>query len=483
MYHLLSKLLCALSLFIMSTAQAIVIRHDVDDQLYQNLAKKFIASVVTLDGCVGTVIDKEWILTAAHCVSKQQNIPFLLQHLDRKYPVKEIYQHPNFSEENYQNDIALLQLEWPIENAEITSLYSEKNEINKAVFFVGNGGFGNGKDGVLNSRPIYRAATNTVVAVSESHLSFIFNANNNATALEGISGPQDSGGPALIERDNKLFIAGVSSWQKNRGVEGLYGVTEYYARVSTTTDWIQSTIKANRSIHGVIHPLITALENNNQIEIDEYFTKNTTWQGNSLVERQLLLSLIYQLPIGQAKRVFAYYPKLMRQLINGQPLAVYVIEHGNWPLLTLLIDAGVGLEHKNVYAESLLIQLLRAPINLKQLAGVLDKLLVRGFDINSRDDRGNTALALAVYLAHRDTNYESLQLLLDKGADLNIPANDGYTPLMYVAELGDEPLSQLLIKYGANIHLKDNAGKTALDYANDKNHMALTPILSKKNKL
>ena len=56
--------------------------------------------------------------------------------------------------------------------------------------------------------------------------------------------PGDSGGPALLEKDGTLLIAGISSGQDNRaqGKEGVYGVLEYYTRVSAYAQWIDETI-------------------------------------------------------------------------------------------------------------------------------------------------------------------------------------------------------------------------------------------------
>jgi secreted trypsin-like serine protease len=65
------------------------------------------------------------------------------------------------------------------------------------------------------------------------------------TRLEGISGPGDSGGPALINVAGEYLIVGISSGQSTgatNGLEGRYGVTEYYTRVSTYADWIADTI-------------------------------------------------------------------------------------------------------------------------------------------------------------------------------------------------------------------------------------------------
>jgi hypothetical protein len=68
--------------------------------------------------------------------------------------------------------------------------------------------------------------------------------SSNATDLEGISGPGDSGGPAYIKRDGILYVIGVSSGQDSRPSkthkQGSYGVFEYYVRVSHFSDWIRS---------------------------------------------------------------------------------------------------------------------------------------------------------------------------------------------------------------------------------------------------
>lgn len=63
--------------------------------------------------------------------------------------------------------------------------------------------------------------------------------------LELGCGPGDSSGPAFIRKGNDYFIAGISSGQSTSatgGREGVYGVTEYYTRVSTYIGWIEETI-------------------------------------------------------------------------------------------------------------------------------------------------------------------------------------------------------------------------------------------------
>ncbi|HBZ39023.1 MAG TPA: serine protease, partial [Balneola sp.] len=72
--------------------------------------------------------------------------------------------------------------------------------------------------------------------------------SEDALPLEGISGPGDSGGPALWFDGDQAYILGVSSHQNGRGMgkpEGVYDVYEFYTRVSEFTDWIETELKNN----------------------------------------------------------------------------------------------------------------------------------------------------------------------------------------------------------------------------------------------
>jgi ankyrin repeat protein len=165
--------------------------------------------------------------------------------------------------------------------------------------------------------------------------------------------------------------------------------------------------------------------------------------------------------------------------LNDVPLSVYAIEYKHWPLFELLIDQGINIEHKNTYGESYVTQLLMSDSDKLNIARILNKLLERKLNINAQDDRGNTALAFAVYLANRDKAYKKVSLLLASGANPNIAAYDGYTPLMDMARAGNKSLVLMLLEYGAKTELQDNRGQTALDYAiqqGDKDIIALLKV-------
>ena len=112
------------------------------------------------------------------------------------------------------------------------------------VTFAGRGHSGDGLTGPDVRDGRLRAATNRIEAVRQNWLTFLFDAPPTGTDLEGISGPGDSGGPAFMMVGGTTYLVGISSGQDSRatGKEGVYGVTEYYVRVSSYADWIRKTM-------------------------------------------------------------------------------------------------------------------------------------------------------------------------------------------------------------------------------------------------
>tara|TARA_R110002111_G_scaffold166657_1_gene232524 strand:+ start:326 stop:1771 length:1446 start_codon:yes stop_codon:yes gene_type:complete len=477
-YHIKVTLLIIV-FFTATMAQAIVIRHDIDDKDYQKLAERYKDSITYNDGCVGTVIDPSWVLTAAHCVTPKEQRPLFIEHLGKKYPVELIKVHPKNNTETNAYDMALLRLKWPMNNSRPAILYPLSDEQGKQVTFVGNGNFGNGIKGIISTKAILRAATNIITGASPSQLSFTFDKPEHALRLEGISGPHDSGGPAFIEQDGKLYIAGVSSWQDNQGIEGIYGVTEYYARVSPQQQWIKNILQKYKATPAMQHALLVAIKTASADTLTKQFSQHLTWKNNTNLTRELLIQLIYQLPSERSQKVINAVPELATLTLNNISLPSYVIEQGNWPLFEALIDLGINIHEKNIYGESFLTQLLMPYPQALALSPLLDKLLENNLDINARDERGNTALALATYLTNRDNNLQRVQLLLEKNADPNIGDLENYTPLMYIASVGNRELAALFLKYGAKIDLKDSTGKSALDHLREHNRKVLTPLLTK----
>lgn len=235
-----------------SFQEEIFVAYDTIDQLLKpSLIRASEPEVAFRDRCdgMGTLIRPNWILTAAH-VATELSMDKEIGFVNKLYSIQQIVLHPgfvNYSEEmditKVKNDIALIQLTAPVQAVSPLPLYEHTDELNKIVTFVGQGDYGNGLIGPDRVDGKTRIATNRIEKVDEQWLLFKFDAPPNTTELEGISGPGDSGGPALIKTEAGWALAGISSGQDAGTLgEGYYNVWEYYTRVSSYVGWIDSVI-------------------------------------------------------------------------------------------------------------------------------------------------------------------------------------------------------------------------------------------------
>jgi len=252
---------CAVATIPFTSLSAIIIRHDTPDEHYLADESGFpaIGSMFRTDNgfrdCVVTLIAPQWLITAKHCTMD----PGLDQaiasgdysvHLGvrKMAQVDRIMRMPDVGDDPLLTDVALLHLAEPVTNVAPLALYSGGDDKGRIVFFPGWGDRGTGTDGI-HAEPDgkFRVAENRIEAVSGNHIVFRFDDPRSdleqALALEGVSGPGDSGGPALISTPSGLQVAGISSFQRNFGQrEGTYNVDEYYIRISSVRQWIDKTI-------------------------------------------------------------------------------------------------------------------------------------------------------------------------------------------------------------------------------------------------
>lgn len=243
------RLLAGVSLLCVS-AEAIVRRHDRDDAAYQELARspQWRAAVEVGGVSGGTLIDESWVLTAAHATDVLGPFERIVRVGGRTYPIAAVWTHADYNGSTSGTDIALLRLGEPVKDVPPALLYDAEDEEGREVTFVGQGQPGVGLTGpVVEAKPRWRAARNRVTAVQGATLRFNFDAPPAGEELEGISGPGDSGGPAFIEKDGRVFVAGVSSANASGTGTGLctYGTIEIYCRVSALRPWI-ADVRAGR---------------------------------------------------------------------------------------------------------------------------------------------------------------------------------------------------------------------------------------------
>ncbi|HEY8782220.1 MAG TPA: ankyrin repeat domain-containing protein [Mucilaginibacter sp.] len=95
--------------------------------------------------------------------------------------------------------------------------------------------------------------------------------------------------------------------------------------------------------------------------------------------------------------------------------------------------------------------------------------------INFYSEDGFTPLGLACYFGH----YEIARYLVSKGADVNLPSNNGFRvyPLHSAAAGNYTQIARMLIENNAQINVKQQAGATALHSAAQNGNIDLLILL------
>ena len=239
------KALFSIAFMLPNAAWAIIVSDFDQDAEHHITACQYEAVVVLAIGDrygrgAGTLISDQWVLTAAH-VASHLEAGGMVHHCGGTTAIQDIVIHPDYRRRDAHADVALLKLKTPLSLATATLSNATPNE-NTKVIFVGAGAPGDGHTGVQKADGQLRHATNTTIDAPPGWLAFGFDPDIEG---QGISGPGDSGGPALIgDADQGYTVVGISSWQDNRnqGAEGLFGVREYYVDVATFAPWIKESI-------------------------------------------------------------------------------------------------------------------------------------------------------------------------------------------------------------------------------------------------
>ncbi len=103
----------------------------------------------------------------------------------------------------------------------------------------------------------------------------------------------------------------------------------------------------------------------------------------------------------------------------------------------------------------------------------VERMVIKGADVNSQDDYGRTPL----HIAAAENHNIDMRVLIDLGADVNMQDQQGRTPMMYAAASGKEDACILLVSLQADWGIKDVDGMTAFDWARTGGNTGLIRFL------
>jgi len=212
---------------------------------------------VSWGGCGASLIEKDILLTAAHCIGIPTNEVYIGQ--SRKFGTagtgvrRTIIQrvpHPNYNDRTVNYDYMLLKLNSPVNTTEYPPIQLNNNgavPMNEQILTVIGFGAQNQGSTATPSRlqkvDVNYISTNTCNNPS-SYSGQVQGETMFCAGIEGEGGRDacqgDSGGPIFYEKEDGIFEqVGIVSWGRGCAQRNYPGI---YSRISGVIDWIQTEV-------------------------------------------------------------------------------------------------------------------------------------------------------------------------------------------------------------------------------------------------
>lgn len=183
------------------------------------------------------------------------------------------------------------------------------------------------------------------------------------------------------------------------------------------------------------------------------------------VSETLLFRACSQGDINQVKHLLDQGVNVNARQEDGETPLMFAAVEGKLDVVELLLDRGADINALSINNETALVR----SVGMSHESAAL--LLQRGADI----EKGNP-LAHAAGIG----DVRMIQLLLEKGANVNAATSEGHSPLTAAVSREVSPdIIRLLLKAGADVNHRTKRGETALTIAEQNGDDAMVSLLKR----
>lgn len=166
-------------------------------------------------------------------------------------------------------------------------------------------------------------------------------------------------------------------------------------------------------------------------------------------------------------------PDPIREEAESNPFAILdALQQSSYDKARLLINAGADVNAIKYGTTPLILSIA------KGLDTISKALIEKDADVCALTHDGYSPLHAACNFSHDARMLPIIKLLVEKGADINLPAkHDGWTPLHFAAKRDQG--TKTLIQLGAQVNVADYYGWTPLHFAAEKGYCLSAGLLIK----